>query len=88
MRRAARIDANQAEVVAALHRCGWQVLSLAPMGRGVPDILACRANTLRLIEVKDGSKPPSARKLTKAQVEWHKSWPVTVIERIEQVVDL
>jgi hypothetical protein len=27
-----------------------------------------------LLEVKDGAKPPSARKLTKAQIVWHRDW--------------
>jgi len=27
-----------------------------------------------LLEVKDGSKPPSAQKLTQQQEEWHRDW--------------
>jgi hypothetical protein len=27
-----------------------------------------------LLEVKDGSKPPSAQKLTPQQEEWHRDW--------------
>lgn len=38
-----------------------------------------------LIEVKDGSKAPSKRKLTADQAEWHKRWPVAVVERVEDV---
>lgn len=37
---------------------------------------------------KDGSKPPSARRLTPAQVEWHAAWrgSVHVITDVEQAV--
>jgi len=27
-----------------------------------------------VLEVKDGNKPPSERKLTPDQVKWHESW--------------
>jgi hypothetical protein len=31
-----------------------------------------------LIEIKDGSKPPSKRKLTSDEQEWHDTWRGTV----------
>lgn len=74
--KAARVDANQREVVEALRKAGCSVQSLASMGGGVPDLLVYSpySKTLWLLEVKDGNKPPSQRKLTEAQVEWHKNW--------------
>ena len=74
MRRAARTDANQTAIVDALRRCGWSVLSLAPMGRGVPDLAASKAGRTVFIEVKDGAKCPSARKLTQQQREFFGNW--------------
>lgn len=74
MRRAAKVDANQAEIVADLRKAGCSVESLAAVGKGVPDLLVGHGSRNYLLEVKDGSKPPSARKLTDAQVEWHKVW--------------
>jgi hypothetical protein len=87
-RQAARVDANHSLVVGALRACGCEVLSLAAIGRGCPDILAKLPNSSRLliIEVKDGTKSPSKRKLTPAQVEFHKRWPVLVVESVEQAV--
>lgn len=74
MRRAAKVDANQAEIVAALRKVGATVQSLAATGSGVPDLLVgFRGNTF-LIEVKDGRLPPSARELTPDQIEWHVEW--------------
>lgn len=51
------------------------------------DLLCHHRATRRvfLVEVKDGSKRPSARKLTPDQEEWHKRFPVHVVERAEDV---
>lgn len=90
MRRAAKVDANHAVIVGALMSCGCEVQSLAALGGGVADLLVHHRSSgrLMLVEVKDGEKPPSARKLTPDQVEWHKRWPVTVVENVEQAVAL
>ena len=72
--RAAKIDANQNEIVKALRKMGATVQSLAAVGDGVPDLLVGYQGKSYLIEVKDGSKVPSARKLTPDQEVWHKKW--------------
>ncbi len=75
MRRAARVDGNHAAIVEALQKAGWLVQSLAAVGNGVPDLLVCSpSGDIRLIEVKDGSKPPSKRELTTEQLAWHWRW--------------
>ena len=74
VRRAAKIDANQNEIVAILRGCGATVQSLAATGKGTPDLLVGFRGQNWLIEVKDGAKPPSARKLTPDQVDWHGGW--------------
>lgn len=71
MRRAAKVDANQGEIVDALRRIGAMVQSLAQLGKGVPDILVAFRGKWWVAEIKDGSKPPSAQKLTKDEAEWH-----------------
>lgn len=89
-RRAARTDANHAAVVGCLRACGCVVQSLAAVGGGVPDLLVWHRATRRvlLVEVKDGRKPPSERRLTPDQVRWHAEWqgaPLHVVERAEDV---
>ena len=79
MRFKARIDDNQNRIVAVLRKMGCMVLSLAAVGRGVPDLLVLH-HGLHLIEIKDGSKPPSARKLTPDQKRFHALWPVEIME--------
>jgi len=71
VRRAAKVDANQGEIVDALRRAGVWVQCLHMVGGGVADLLAARNGRLFLIEIKDGAKPPSERNLTPAQVAWH-----------------
>ena len=71
MRRyAARKDANQSDVVDALRACGWFVwVQDQPC-----DLLVGKAGLNLLLEVKDGKKRPSARKLTPAQVNFERDW--------------
>jgi len=89
MRRAAKVDKNQAEIVKALRQAGATVQSLAATGDGVPDLLVGFQRQTVLIEVKDGSKPPSARELTPDQIEWHMHWrggPCVVVNSVGEAL--
>jgi Holliday junction resolvase len=74
MRKYARTDRNHKEIVNALRSIGCSVLSLAALGKGVPDLLVARKYKTILIEVKDGTKPPSGQKLTSDQRDWIPKW--------------
>jgi len=74
MRRAARIDANQTQIVSALRSVGASVELLSAVGKGCPDLLVGYRGMNILMEVKDGNKPPSERKLTSDQIVWHTDW--------------
>lgn len=74
MRRAAKIDDNQTAIVRALRSAGATVCSLAAAGNGIPDLLVGHAGRTALMEVKDGQKPPSARRLTPDQEQWRREW--------------
>ena len=84
--RAAKIDANQNEIVNALRKAGCSVQILSSVGKGTPDLLVARAGINYLLELKDGNKPKSSQKLTPDQVEWHSNWlgQVAVVNSIEQ----
>ena len=85
MRRAAKVDDNQGEIVAALRSAGCSVTSLASVGRGCPDLVVGRAGVTYLLEVKDGRKPPSKRRLTSDEKAWHGAWrgQVAVVESVQ-----
>ncbi len=81
-------DANQPEIVAALRQVGATVQSLHAVGRGCPDLLVGYMDSNYLLEVKDGSKPPSRRRLTPQQQTWLEAWrgDVYVVESIEDAL--
>jgi len=81
LRRAARVDKTQAEIVAALRKAGNQVESLAAVGRGVPDLIVSRASKLWLLECKTGRGD-----LTPAQREWHGRFPVHTVRTPEEAL--
>lgn len=89
MRRAAKVDANQAQIVEALRVVGCTVQPLHTVGGGCPDILCARAGVNYLLEIKDGRKPPSARALTPDQVEWHDLWrgQVAVVCNVKEALE-
>lgn len=71
-RRAPRRDANEPAIIAALEAIGASVTQLdAP---GVPDLLVGWRGRTFCIEVKDGAKSPSRRKLTPDQRRWALRW--------------
>lgn len=75
MRSKGRIDANQKAIVAVLRKCGADVQSLANIGSGVPDLLIYHSHCgYVLAEVEDGSKPPSAQRLTPDEEAFHARW--------------
>lgn len=82
-----RVDANQTELVHEAERLGAQVQRISDIGSGCPDLLLSHKNRWHVIEVKDGSKPPSKRQLRENQVEWHRRFdaPVWIWESMEDV---
>jgi len=84
--RASRIDANHEQVVSALRAAGASVQSLAGVGKGVPDLLVGFQGKTLLMEVKDGKKTPSERRLTEDQIRWHGAWnggPLAVVDGVD-----
>lgn len=89
MRRAARVDGNHREVVDEFRRLGCSVLDMSRLGEGAPDLLIGYGGISLLVEVKDGSKPPSKRVLTTDQVQWWLDWKENprVVRNHEQVAE-
>ncbi len=88
MRKRGRTDANQTDIVKVLRKCGLSVEITSAIGGGFPDIAVGHRGLNWLFEVKDGAKPPSQRRLTKEELDWHAEWSgqVHVVESAEQAL--
>lgn len=89
-RRAAKTDANQTDIVQALRKMGACVQHLHTVGKGCPDLLVGWRGVNLLVEIKDGDKSPSRRRLTPDEQEWHEAWRghVAIVESVEDAVAL
>ena len=92
---ARRVDSNHAQIKQAFVYLGWKVEDLSRIGHGVPDLFCEKdpENRCVWVEVKDGAKKPSARKLTEDENFWHYMFRkcgvvVRVIENVDQVKQL
>lgn len=91
MRRDAKADANQAEIVEALRRAGYSVAHTHALGRGFPDIvvggvgLAGRRFNV-LLELKSDLRG----RLTADEKRWHAAWQgqVDVVRDAQEAVRL
>lgn len=90
MRRVARTDDNQTEIVEALRSIGASVTPTHQLGGGFPDIVVGYKGVNYLFEIKDGSKPPSARKLTADERKWFESWcgSAHVVESVTEALSI
>jgi Holliday junction resolvase len=86
----ARKDSNHNEVQKALEDFGCSVCDVSAFGRGFVDIVVGYEGRNYLFEIKDGAKPPSARKLTEDEEKFHRDWKgrVDVVLNAEQAIDI
>ena len=90
MRKKARVDANQKEIVQQLRKRGISVLHTHQLGKGAPDIVIGYMNQNYLIEIKDGNKSKSQQKLTHDELEFASKWGgnYAVCNSLEQILQL
>jgi hypothetical protein len=89
MRRAARRDDNEKEIIAAMRAEGAFVKVIND--EGTFDLLCWYNGRTLLLEIKDGSKPPSARRLTPAEQKFHDEWPgsdLYIVNSVEEALAL
>jgi hypothetical protein len=72
------VDANHAEIRDLFRDMFCVVEDCASFGNGFPDlIIKTPRGSVFFVEVKDGSKPPSRRKLREKQVNFQARWGTT-----------
>lgn len=89
MRRAAKVDANQSEIVKGLRQCGCSVYITSQVGKGFPDIVVGFGGHTLLMEIKDGSLPPSGRKLTTDEQTFFEKWKgaAVVVNSLNEAIE-
>jgi hypothetical protein len=83
-----RTDDNQKSVVTALRKIpNLSVTSSHTIGKGFPDLVIGYKGNNYLIELKDGAKTKSQKKLTIAEVKFHDEWngQVAICESVEEI---
>ncbi len=72
-RRAAKVDANQPEIVKVFRGLGWYVLIISQL-KNCCDIIVSKNGRTIAVEIKDGKKPPSAQKLSDGELKFKNDW--------------
>jgi hypothetical protein len=86
-----KVDRNQPEIVRQLRKIpGVSVAHTHIVGDGFSDLVVGYKGKNYLCEVKDPAKPPSARKLTPDEEEFHTKWTgqIAVVESVTDVLKL
>lgn len=92
MRISAKTDVNQAIIVRAFRRLGCHVI-LTHQLKNAFDCLVFHKGNIYPVEIKDGTKPPSARKLTEGEQKCKEAIEATgcqyhVITNVEDAIKL
>lgn len=75
-----KVDSNQSTIVAQLRRIpGISVAHTHILGDGFPDIVVGYDGLNYLVEIKDGKKCKSKKKLTDDELKFHNKWKGSII---------
>jgi hypothetical protein len=90
MRLRGRTDSNQNAVIRDLRKMGASVFPMSSLGSGYPDIAVGWHGANYFFEIKDPMQPPSKRKLTDDEKDFHLAWngQVAVITSAESAMDI
>lgn len=84
--RAVKKDSNHQEVVAEFRKLGFSVLDISQL-KNCCDLFVAKSGITVAVEVKDGSLPPSKRRLTAGEREFKSAWRgnYAIIESLDHV---
>lgn len=91
MRKRGKVDANQQQIVKALRMIpGVSVAVTSSVGNGYPDLNIGYKGQTFLVELKDGAKSASRKKLKPDQEKFKKGWTGSyyVCESLEEIIKL
>jgi hypothetical protein len=87
-----RKDSNHKEIIEAARSFGAYIVDCAAL-KNAFDVLIAFKGKLYVVEIKDGSKPPSKRLLTQGELECKKNFELqginyNVVESVEDLAKL
>lgn len=86
-----KTDANQLDLMKQCRKIpNLSIVSTHIIGKGFPDCIIGYKGKNYMIEIKDGNKPKSARKLTKDEIIFHEKWngQVNIVENFDDIIKL
>lgn len=85
-----KIDKNQPAIVKVFRELGATVAPTHNAGKGFPDLVVGFKGVNYLVEIKDPNQPPSKRRLTPVQIEFHGKWggQICIVQTRDDVVKL
>ncbi len=88
MRRIARTDDNQQQIVKQLRKLGCSVAITSMIGKGFPDFIVGYKGRNYMIELKDGKRKPSEKGLTMDEAKFFTAWKGSVCkcENIDEIL--
>lgn len=89
--RVRKADGNQPELVEQIRDLpGVKVVLTHVIGNGFPDCIISFRGFNYMCEIKNPSQPPSKRKLTPDEEEFHKNWTgqIAVIMTLDDVLEM
>jgi hypothetical protein len=89
--RVRKVDSNQSQLVKQMRKIpGLSVAHTHTVSNGFTDVVVGFRGVNYLFEIKDPSKPPSQRKLTPDELEFHKNWTgsIHIVETIDDVIKI
>lgn len=86
MQRAAKKDSNHKEIAEKFKELGFVVLDLSQL-KNACDIAVSKNKITIFCEIKDGSKCPSARKLTTGEIKFRDYWQEQGIWRLVKSIE-
>lgn len=83
-----RTDSNHRELVNQIRKLGASVWDTHELGKGFPDLIVGIRNQNFLLEVKDGKKSPSRKRLTEDEQKFFNIWKgqVAKVETLDEVI--
>jgi hypothetical protein len=90
MRKYGKKDANHNQISDVFTKHGLFVADTSAMGNGFPDMVISLGGITVMVEVKDGAKHPSQRRLTPDEQKFHSTWKgwIVIIESEDDALSL